>query len=209
MQVRFYFDPLCPWCWITSRWMEEEVAPARDVEIDWRSISLEVRNEGKDLSEEHRTALHWGFRLLRVAEGLRANGKADQIGAWYTEIGNRIHRDQDRTFDFGDALAAAGLDRADAAYADDAGLDAAVRGGTEEAEALAGEDVGTPIVAYAVDDGRGGTEWKGYFGPVIPEVLRGEAALRLWDGMSLLIETDGFYELKKTRSLGPQIPGRV
>lgn len=203
MHVRFYFDPICPWCWITSRWLAEEVEPNRDIEIDWRSISLLVRNEDRDMPEEYRAPAEFTFKLLRVAEALRADGRADQVGAYYTEIGTRIHRDQDRDFDVADALAAAGIDTSYASAFDDPALDAAVRAGTKEAEELAGNDVGTPIVAYEVDG-----IWKGYFGPVIPEVVRGDAALRLWDGLSLLIETDGFYEIKKTRTVGPRIPGR-
>lgn len=203
MNVRFYFDPACPWCWLTSRWMTEEVAPHRDLDIDWRPISLAVRNEGRDIPEKYRKPSEWTFKLLRIVEALRADGKADQVGAFYTELGNRIHRDENRDFDAADALAAAGIDTSYASAFDDPGFDAAVRASTKEAEEIAGDDVGTPIIAYEVDG-----EWKGYFGPVIPAVVRGEDALRLWDGLSALIQTEGFYELKRTRTLGPQIPGR-
>lgn len=208
MDVRFYFDPICPWCWITSRWLAEEVAPARDLDVDWRSISLLVRNEDKDLSPEHLAAVQFTNNLLRVAEAMRDAGRSGDIGAFYTEVGNRIHRDGDRDFTAADTLAAAGLDTSFAGAFDDATWDAAVRAGTKEAEEVAGDDVGTPIIAYEVSGADGSTEWKGYFGPVIPEVPRGDDALRLWDGLSLLIKTDGFYELKRTRTVGPQIPGR-
>lgn len=204
MNVRFYFDPICPWCWITSRWIEEEVVPGRGIEVDWRSISLLVRNEGRDMPAEYLEPTQWTFKMLRVAEALRADGKADLVGALYTELGNRIHRDQDKDFTMADALSAAGIDTSYAAAFDDPSFDDAVRASTAEAEGLAGADVGTPIIAYEVD----GT-WKGYFGPVIPEVVRGDAALRLWDGLAALIATDGFYEIKKTRDVGPQIPGRA
>lgn len=205
MQVRFYFDPICPWCWITSRWLNDVVAPERDIQIDWRPISLFVRNEDNpDVPEEYVEPTRWSLKLLRVVEAMRAGGDEAAVGAFYTELGNRIHRDESRDFDVADALVAAGADAGYAIAYDDDSLDDAVRASTAEAEAVAGDDVGTPIIAYEIDG-----EWKGYFGPVIPAVVEGEAGLRLWDGLSMLIETDGFYELKKTRNVGPQVPGRA
>lgn len=204
MNVRFYFDPICPWCWVTSRWLLEEVAPHRDVSIDWRPISLKVRNEGRDMPAEYLAPTQLTFQMLRVVEALRADGKADAVEALYTELGTRLHRDEDREFAIADALTAVGIDAAYAAAFDDESFDDAVRASTAEAEQVAGSDVGTPIIAYEVDG-----EWKGYFGPVIPEVVRGDAALRLWDGLAALIETDGFFEIKKTRTQGPVIPGKA
>lgn len=207
MQVRFYFDPLCPWCWITSHWLHDEVAPHRDVQIDWRPISLKVRNEHKELDEAYKAylpAMARSFGLLRIVEALRADGREDAIHNVYVAFGRHFHHDDDgMDFDIGDALVAAGVDRAYASAFDDAQWDAAVRAATKEAEEVAGNDVGTPVIAYEVENANGQMEWKGYFGPVIPSVVRGEAALRLWDGLAALIETDGFYELKRTRTLGP------
>lgn len=204
MQVRFYFDPLCPWCWVTSRWLNDVVAPERDLDIDWRPISLFVRNEhDPDISEQYRAPALRSMKMLRVVEAMRAGGDSESVGALYTELGNRIHRDENFEFDIADALIAAGADAGYAIAFDDESLDEAVRASTAEAEEVAGDDVGTPIIAYEVDG-----EWKGYFGPVIPAVVEGEAGLRLWDGLSILIQTDGFYELKRTRNVGPQIPGR-
>lgn len=198
MQVRFYFDPLCPWCWVTSHWLHDEVAPHRDVHIDWRPISLKVRNEGKDLDEGYKRylpAMERSFNLLRVVEAMRADGGADKVHDVYVEFGRHFHHDDDGLeFDVADALAKAGVDVAYAAALDDTKWDDAVRASTKEAEDVAGDDVGTPIVAFEVDG-----VWKGYFGPVIPAVVRGEAALKLWDGLAALIETEGFFELKRTR----------
>lgn len=203
MQVRFYFDPLCPWCWITSHWLDE-VVPHRDIEVDWRPISLKVRNEDKDLDPEYAEkavpAMDRSFKLLRVVEALRADGQQDRIRPVYLEFGRHFHHAQEGAddglgFDVAAALEAAGVDPSWAEAYDDAAHDQAVRASTAEAEAAAGDDVGTPIVAYEVDG-----QWKGYFGPVIPSVVRGEAAVKLWDGLALLIETDGFFELKRTRS---------
>jgi hypothetical protein len=209
MQVRFYFDPLCPWCWITSHWVDE-VAPHRDLDVDWRPISLLVRNEGKDLDPAYREralpAMQHTFGLLRIVEAMRAGGQADRIRDAYLAMGRHLH-DPDLVrgpealaYDIGALLASGGVDASWAEAYDDTAFDAAVRASTAEAEAVAGDDVGTPIIAYRV-----GEEWKGYFGPVIPTVPRGDQALRLWDGLAALIETDGFYELKRTRDVGPDI----
>ncbi|MEE8599825.1 DsbA family protein [Euzebya tangerina] len=205
MQVRFYFDPLCPWCWVTSFWLDDEVRPHRDIEIDWRPISLKVRNEGKEIDPEYREkvqpAMNRSFALLRIVEALRKDGKTDQIRAVYKEFGTHFHHaDDGLDFDVTEALTAAGVDASYAEYMDDSSLDEAVRASTAEAEDVAGDDVGTPIIAYEVDG-----EWKGYFGPVIPSVPTGDAALTLWDGLSALIEVDGFYELKRTRNEGPDM----
>ncbi len=209
MQVRFYFDPLCPWCWITSHWLQDEVVPHRDIEIDWRPISLMVRNEGQSLDEGYKKflpAMERSFGLLRIVESMRAAGLQDKVHDVYVAFGRHFHHpeegveDEGLTFDVAAALSSAGVDTSFADAMHDTSFDDAVRASTAEAEAVAGDDVGTPILAYEVDG-----EWKGYFGPVIPEVLRGEAALRLWDGLSALIQTDGFYELKRTRNVGPDM----
>lgn len=207
MQVRFWFDPLCPWCWITSHWLDGQVAPHRDLDIDWRTISLHVRNEGRQLSEgydELRPMMTHSFRLLRIVEALRAEGRVDVVRPLYLAFGRHIHHGRDeeeaRHFDVAAALEEAGVARTYAEAYDDDRWDEAVRASTREAEDVAGDDVGTPIIAYQVDGA-----WKGYFGPVLPELVTGEAALRLWDGLAALIATDGFYELKRTRTVGPRV----
>lgn len=209
MQVRFYFDPLCPWCWITSHWLHDEVAPHRDLDIDWRPISLMVRNEGsvpdgpeqEEYLEKHAAPMKRSFGLLRIVEALREDGKAAVVHDVYMAFGKHFHHAEDGLeFDIGQALTEAGVDPSYAKAYDDTAYDVAVRASTKEAEEVAGDDVGTPIISFEVDG-----EWKGYFGPVIPQVVRGEAALRLWDGLDALIRTDGFYELKKTRTVGPDL----
>ncbi|CAN5600377.1 DsbA family protein [soil metagenome] len=214
MQVRFYFDPLCPWCWITSHWLHGEVAPHRDLDIDWRPISLMVRNEGhvqeggvpdgpeqEEYLEKHTAPRQRSFGLLRIIEALRKDGKAESVHDVYMAFGKHFHHaDDGLEFDIGRALTQAGVDPSYADAYDDTAFDAAVRASTQEAEEVAGDDVGTPIISFEVDG-----EWKGYFGPVIPQVVKGEAALRLWDGLDALIRTDGFYELKRTRTVGPDL----
>lgn len=204
MNVRFWFDPLCPWCWITSHWVDE-VARHRDIDVDWRSISLRVRNEDRALDPEYARragpAMERGFALLRIVEALRAAGHADQVRAAYLEFGRHFHHDEDGlTFDVGDALAKAGIDPGFADAYDDESWDEHVRTSTWDAEAIAGDDVGTPIVAFEVDG-----EWRGYFGPVIPAVPDTAQALRLWDGLEAMVGVDGFYELKRTRTVGPDM----
>jgi hypothetical protein len=118
-------------------------------------------------------------------------------------FGRHFHHDSDGLdFDVAAALSAAEIDTAYADAYDDTSFDDAVRASTTEAEDIAGDDVGTPIISFEVEGAGGQREWKGYFGPVIPAVVRGEAALKLWDGLQALIETDGFYELKRTRTVG-------
>ena len=204
MHVRFWFDPLCPWCWITSHWIDE-VAPHRDLEVDWRPISLKVRNEGKELDPEYaekvQPAMDRSLGLLRIIERMRLDGAADQVRDVYVEFGRHFHHAEDGlTFDVEDALAKAGVDTAYAAAYDDEELDEAVRRSTREAEEVAGDDVGTPIIAFEVDG-----EWRGYFGPVIPSVPDREQALQLWDGLAAMVQVEGFYELKRTRTVGPDM----
>lgn len=204
MQVRFYFDPLCPWCWITSFWADQ-VVDHRDVQVDWRPISLKVRNEDKDLPRDYEQKIaepvERSFRLLRVVEALRAGGHQDRVRAVYVEFGRHFHHaETGMDFDVASALEAAGADPSFASAHDDPKWDDAVRESTREAEEVAGDDVGTPIVAFEVDG-----VWKGFFGPVVPSVPRGEEALKLWDGLRAVVEVDGFYELKRTRTVGPDM----
>lgn len=204
LDVRFWFDPLCPWCWITSHWIDE-VAAHRDVTVDWRSISLKVRNEGRELdpayAEKHAPAMERSYGLLRIVEALRASGRADLVRPLYLELGRHFHHDDDGlTFDVEDALVKAGVDPTLAGAYDDETWDEHVRTSTREAEDVAGDDVGTPIVAFEVDGA-----WRGYFGPVLPAVPSTGQALRLWDGLEAMVGVDGFYELKRTRSVGPDM----
>lgn len=201
MHVRFYFDPACPWCWVTSRWVAR-VAPARDLTIDWRPISLMVRNEGKDIPEQFRRPAERSFELLRVVEAMRAAGEEAGVGAFYAEVGRRIHHDHDGEFTAADALTAAGLDPAFADAAKDPVWDDAVRASTAEAVGVAGEDVGTPIIALEVEPGR----WEGFFGPVLTRAPEGEEALRLWDGYVAVVSVPGLWELKRTRTEDPVLP---
>ena len=197
MHVRFWFDPACPFCWITSRWLVR-VATQREVTIEWSPISLLLKNgtrEGEPFFVEV-TASHG---MLRTVEALRAAGQGHRIGELYTELGRVLHV-EGTTVDLRAVLTGLGLDPAFAAAADDAEYDAAVRASMDEGLALVGDEVGTPIIAVDRPDGTGRI---GLFGPVITELPDVEASLRLWDGFLAMVATDGFFELKRTRSSAP------
>lgn len=191
--VDFWFDASCPWTWITSRWAVE-VAEARGFAVTWHPFSLAVLNEGKDIPEDYRKHVEDARLGAQVAAGVAAECGNEILGAFYTELGERYFgakRQNERTA-IAEALEAAGapadlLDRA-ADYAD------AIEKSTREGLKLVGDDVGVPIVAF---DG------VAFFGPVISPAPHGQAALDLWDGCVALARTPGFFELKRTRTVGP------
>ncbi|HXR42881.1 MAG TPA: DsbA family protein [Acidothermaceae bacterium] len=197
-RVDFWFDPLCPWAWITSRWMHE-VAAVRDVVPAWHVMSLAVLNEGRDdLSDDYRAFLSTAWGPVRVCiAAARAHGD-DVLGDLYTAIGNRIHvlKEPKERATLEAALRDIGLDPALAAAAESTDYDEELRASHAQAMDLVGTDVGTPVV------GVGGVA---FFGPVVTPIPRGEAAGRLWDGVRLLTEADGFFELKRTRDRSPQV----
>ena len=199
MKVEFWFDPICPFCWMTSRWINE-VAPARDLVIEWRPISLLFKNDPPPDSE-YFGPVSRTRDLLRVVESVRAGGHADRIGSLYTEFGRRIHNQKELMFDVGEVLELVGLDRSHAAAMDDESFDAAIHAGMDDGLALVGNDVGTPIVAVTAKAGR-----VGLFGPVISELPDPEDGLRLWDGFIAMAETPSFFELKRTRTGPPSLP---
>ncbi len=197
MHVQLWFDPACPFCWMTSRWLVR-VAAQRDLDIEWLPISLLVKNgtrKGEPFFKEV-TASHG---MLRVVEALRAAGHADRIGDLYTELGRSLHV-AGEPVDLAAILDGLGLARGFAGAADDEGHDAAIRSAMDDGLALVGDAVGTPIIAVERSDGTGRV---GLFGPVITELPDVESSLRLWDGFIAMVETDGFFELKRTRSVGP------
>jgi 2-hydroxychromene-2-carboxylate isomerase len=199
MHVQFWFDPACPFCWMTSRWLVR-VQPHRDLDIEWLPISLLEKNgtrEGEPFFAEV-TASHG---MLRVVEALRAAGHADRIGDLYTELGRALHVDE-VAVDLRAVLNSLGLDKRFAQAADEERHDAAIRESMEDGLGLVGDAVGTPIIAVPRSDGSGRV---GLFGPVITALPDVEASLRLWDGFIAMVETDGFYELKRTRREAPEM----
>jgi len=194
--VDFWFDPICPWAWITSRWMLE-VQKVRPVRVTWHVMSLSVLNEGKDdLPEQYREVLRTGWGPVRVLIAAEQAHGPEVLGPLYTALGTRFHHDKaprDRET-ITAALAEAGLPVSLADAMDSAEYDTALRASHEEGIGRVGYEVGTPVITV---DGMS------VFGPVVSPIPRGEAAARLWDGVLLLAGTDGFFELKRSRTRDP------
>ncbi|MFC8921398.1 DsbA family protein [Cellulosimicrobium sp. NPDC057127] len=191
----FWFDPMCPWAWMTSRWMGE-VEQVRDVTVRWHVMSLAVLNEDRDLPADYRALMDRAWGPVRVVTAARAEHGDDVVKPLYDAIGTRLHpggRDDDDAV-LAEALAEVGLPAELARYAHEDTYDEQLRASHAEGVARVGEDVGTPVVAFA------GTA---FFGPVVTPAPRGEAAGRLWDGCVLVASTPGFFELKRTRTQGP------
>jgi 2-hydroxychromene-2-carboxylate isomerase len=198
--AEFFFDPVCPWAWITSRWMTE-VASHRGIKVHWNFISLKVLNEGKTLDPDYakRAAVSHGrgLRLLRVAAAVRAEKGHEAVHGVYTAFGTVIHPDQmaevydkdNKAIAF--ALKELGHDGALADQADNEDWDAQIRASTALALSRTGKDVGTPIVTYAPPDG------PSLFGPVISHAPKGEEAGELWDHLSYIARNPDFAELKR------------
>jgi protein-disulfide isomerase-like protein with CxxC motif len=194
--VDFWFDPLCPWAWITSRWMLE-VEQVRPVQIRWHVMSLAVLNEGKtDMSERYQELMKQAWGPVRVAIAAEQKFGPEVLGPLYTALGTRFHHEKepkDRpTIEA--ALAEARLPTDLAEAMDSTEYDAAVRASHAEGIERVGDEVGTPIISM------NGTS---IFGPVVTPIPRGEAAAKLWDGVNLVTQTDGFFELKRSRTRDP------
>ncbi|GAA2155262.1 DsbA family protein [Kitasatospora kazusensis] len=197
----FWFDPICPWAWMTSRWMLE-VEKLRPVDVRWHVMSLSVLNENReDLPERYRALLGAGWGPVRVVIAAAQAHGDEVIGRLYTELGTRFHNqglpNERATVEA--ALVAAGLPAELADAADSKDYDEALRASHSEGITLVGEDVGTPVIAVDGPDG----DRVAFFGPVVTPTPRGEAAARLWDGTLLVASTPGFYEIKRTRTAGP------
>jgi hypothetical protein len=182
--------------------------PHRDLHITWQPISLLFKNEPAEGSGYHTAALKT-HRMLRVLEAVRAAGATAEAGnhdvfKLYWEFGARIHHDRDLDFEMKDALTTVGLDLAFAEAADDESWDPVIRAAMDDGLGLVGTDVGTPIIA--TDNTRG--ERAGYFGPVITKIPSTDDSLKMWDALMDMMDVDGFFELKKTRTEGPNLGPR-
>ncbi len=204
IDVEFFLDPVCPWCWITSRWVTN-VQAERDYEVAWRFISLELLNKEKERTPQHQATHQGGLRALRVADQLRIDHGNDAVAAFYTVLGNKIHvaRRRDELLDdtlLVETLDELGHDAALIEHAHDEGHDTHLQSETDLALSRTGPDVGTPILTFA--PGQGDREGS-FFGPVISKAPVGADAVRLWEAVETLA-TSGVAELKRSLRARPE-----
>ena len=198
--IDFYFDPACPWTWITAVWVRE-VAPHRDLDVTWKTYSLLVKN-GEGMPDQYRLPIEAQWAGLRVIEKARHDYGNEAVSALYRSFGTAIHHDGDDLLaDLATYVAAAGVDSSVLSAADDASLDKGIHASTAVGVELVGADVGIPIIAVE-------NLPMTYFGPVMSPAPTGEDAVRLWDAYVTLASIEGVYELKRTRTIGPSFGTR-
>ncbi len=193
--VDLWFDPICPWAWLTSRWLEQ-VATVRPVTLRFHVMSLAVLNEGEDVPAAYREPLARSWAALRVCVATEAGHGNEALGRLYTALGTRIHpRGEELDIDLVErSLADADLPAELAGAARSTEWDERLRASHHDGVQRVGTEVGTPVISV---DG------VSFFGPVVTPAPRGEAAGRLWDGVVLVASTPGFYELKRSRDQQP------
>jgi hypothetical protein len=193
--VEMWFDPICPWAWLTSRWLME-VEQVRDVDVTWSVMSLAVLNDGRELPSEYRSMMERSWGPVRVLAAAARDHGPTVTKPLFDAMGTRIHLggEDDYLKVIAAALQEVGLPADLLGFATTSDVDDEVHASHGRAIALVGEEVGTPVIAMA---------GAAFFGPVVTPAPKGEAAGRLWDGWVLIAGTPGFFELKRTRTAGP------
>ncbi len=193
--VEFWFDPSCPWAWMTSRWVDE-VAKVRDLDVTFNIMSLAVLNEDQDVSDEYRAFFPRALKYTRLVAAAKELHGQQIVKPLYDALGTRIHPGGSTNPDevIPQALAEVGLDADFARYADSDEFDPQMRASHFEGINRVGQDVGTPVIAV---------NGVAFFGPVISPAPKGEEAVKLWDGVVQVAAYPGFFELKRSRTVGP------
>jgi 2-hydroxychromene-2-carboxylate isomerase len=193
--VDFWFDPSCPWAWMTSRWVDE-VAPQRDLEVSWHIMSLAVLNENQDVPESYAAFFPRALRYTRLVAAVTELHGQEVVKPLYDALGVRIHNAGRKDVDavIAESLAEVGLPADLARYADSDEFDPQMRASHFDGIERVGQDVGTPVIAVGDN---------AFFGPVISPAPHGEQAVALWDGVLAMSSYDGFFELKRSRTREP------
>ena len=195
-KAKFWFDPSCPWAWMTSRWILE-VQSQRDIDVEWNIFSLAVLNEGRELTPEYRAKIDKTWGSVRVIAAAKRKNGYEVVLPLYTAIGTLFHpgaKPIERET-IVEALKITNLDASLIDAYDSSEFDQDLRDSTKAALDLVGSDVGTPVISV---------EGVAFFGPVMTPAPKGADALKLWDGVVAAASVPGFFELKRTRTARPQ-----
>ena len=194
-KAEFWFDPMCPWAFITSRWILE-VEKVRDIEISWNIFSLPHLNKDREMPEKYKAIFANSWSCARVIKAVENQYGKEKTLPLYTAISTRIHvKKENVSHEFlNDCLKEIGVDTKHALEMNNSDWDKEIIQSHERGIKLVGDDVGTPIIAI---------NGIGFFGPVISPAPKGEEAGKLWDGVVLSASYPGFFEIKRSRTVGP------